>query len=220
CQPPDGPLRSSERAGACRLFHRASVATSGRAAPGGTCMTRLRGVGVLLAMVWACGQQSGAGPASASADPPATGPAADGGTPSPDPLPAGRAVDPYKELAVVDPSVVEDARAASRGDGPWSFRFVIEQLSPQPAQAVEAALARARRPALRRWVQRRAGDADAIIRFRPGAVAGAHQRSPLRPRLGAAAVGPRRRGAASGADAEDAGTVAQRFLATGAVAAR
>ncbi|AUX48878.1 uncharacterized protein SOCE26_104210 [Sorangium cellulosum] len=43
---------------------------------------------------------------------------------------AGPAVDPYKEIAIVDPSVTEDARASNATGGPWSFRYLIEQMTP------------------------------------------------------------------------------------------
>lgn len=37
---------------------------------------------------------------------------------------------PLKELTIVDRSVVNDARASSATDGPWSFRFLMEQMTP------------------------------------------------------------------------------------------
>ncbi len=43
---------------------------------------------------------------------------------------AGPAVDPYKELVIVDPSVTGDARASNAAGGPWSFRYLIEQMTP------------------------------------------------------------------------------------------
>lgn len=43
---------------------------------------------------------------------------------------AGPAVDPYKEIAIVDPSVTQDARASNATGGPWSFRYLIEQMTP------------------------------------------------------------------------------------------
>ena len=49
--------------------------------------------------------------------------------PPPDPC-AGIAVDDFKELMIVDDSVVSDARTKNASDGPWSFRHVIESLAP------------------------------------------------------------------------------------------
>jgi hypothetical protein len=43
--------------------------------------------------------------------------------------PAGT-VDPFKELVIVDKSVVTDARASNASDGAWSFRFLMEQMAP------------------------------------------------------------------------------------------
>ncbi|WP_437954347.1 carboxypeptidase-like regulatory domain-containing protein [Sorangium sp. So ce119] len=43
---------------------------------------------------------------------------------------AGPAVDPYKEIAIIDPSVTQDARASNATGGPWSFRYLIEQMTP------------------------------------------------------------------------------------------
>ncbi len=39
-------------------------------------------------------------------------------------------VDPLKEIMVVNPSVVNDARASNAADGHWSFRFLMEQMAP------------------------------------------------------------------------------------------
>ncbi|MDP9034174.1 MAG: carboxypeptidase-like regulatory domain-containing protein [Myxococcota bacterium] len=39
-------------------------------------------------------------------------------------------VDPLKEIMVVDPSVMNDARASNATDGHWSFRFLMEQMAP------------------------------------------------------------------------------------------
>jgi len=39
-------------------------------------------------------------------------------------------VDPYKELVIVDASVVLDARASNATGGTWSFRWAVEQLTP------------------------------------------------------------------------------------------
>jgi probable HAF family extracellular repeat protein len=50
-------------------------------------------------------------------------------------------IDPYRELFIVDPSVVLDARGSSVANGPWSFRWLIEQMADagtSPAALVEA----------------------------------------------------------------------------------
>jgi hypothetical protein len=39
-------------------------------------------------------------------------------------------ISPLKELVIVDPTVVSDARASNATDGPWSFRFLMEQMTP------------------------------------------------------------------------------------------
>lgn len=39
-------------------------------------------------------------------------------------------IDRFKELIVVEPSVVEDARARNDVAGPWSFRYAVEQMVP------------------------------------------------------------------------------------------
>ncbi|MGH7330824.1 MAG: hypothetical protein ACREJX_20940, partial [Polyangiaceae bacterium] len=39
-------------------------------------------------------------------------------------------VDRFKELTIVDDGVVEDARANNAGDGAWSFRYVVENMTP------------------------------------------------------------------------------------------
>jgi len=44
-------------------------------------------------------------------------------------------LDPYRALVVVDASVVLDARASNAADGPWSFRWLMEQLAGGEAQA-------------------------------------------------------------------------------------
>jgi hypothetical protein len=43
--------------------------------------------------------------------------------------PAGT-VSPLKELVIVDRSVIADARSSNASDGPWSFRFLMEQMAP------------------------------------------------------------------------------------------
>ncbi|MCU0681570.1 MAG: hypothetical protein MUF34_04820 [Polyangiaceae bacterium] len=58
--------------------------------------------------------------------------------PRPDPTPPGSApgpcsdipVDVLKEMLVVDEAVVTDARAKNATDGPWSFRHLIEEMTP------------------------------------------------------------------------------------------
>ena len=44
---------------------------------------------------------------------------------------SGEQVDKFKELIVVDDSVLQDARTLNASDGPWSFRYVVEQVAPQ-----------------------------------------------------------------------------------------
>lgn len=39
-------------------------------------------------------------------------------------------VDTFRELMIVHPSVIGDARASSSTAGPWSFRFLAEQMAP------------------------------------------------------------------------------------------
>ena len=46
-----------------------------------------------------------------------------------------------KELVITDPTVLNDARASNASNGPWSFRFVMEQMAPvgtDPADFAEA----------------------------------------------------------------------------------
>jgi hypothetical protein len=45
------------------------------------------------------------------------------------PCGTGPAIDPARELFIEDPSVLTDARASNAGDGPWSFRYLIEQMA-------------------------------------------------------------------------------------------
>ncbi len=42
-------------------------------------------------------------------------------------------VDRFKELIVVEPEVVEDARGLNASNGPWSFRYLVERLTPAGA---------------------------------------------------------------------------------------
>jgi hypothetical protein len=49
-----------------------------------------------------------------------------------------------KELVITDPTVLNDARASNASNGPWSFRFMIEQMTPvgtDPADFAAAWLA-------------------------------------------------------------------------------
>jgi hypothetical protein len=54
--------------------------------------------------------------------------------------PTAAAAADFKELVIVNPSVTGDARARNSGDGPWSFRFLMEQMTPagtDPADFVQ-----------------------------------------------------------------------------------
>jgi hypothetical protein len=66
-------------------------------------------------------------------------------TPGPDPQMAAICnkinVDRFKELIVVEPSVVEDARARNDVDGPWSFRHLVEEMAPPDVSASDFVLA-------------------------------------------------------------------------------
>lgn len=102
---------------------------------------------VALGVVCACGSASSSGSGSGSAAPPqgdggTGGSVADGGTGgsiADAGTDAGTAqlpsVDPFKELLVVDSSVVLDARASNATDGAWSFRHTVEQLAGSAAPA-------------------------------------------------------------------------------------
>ena len=99
-------------------------------------MRRL-GMVVLVAVLCACGQQAPDARSGSAA------PSQDGGT-APDAGADGGvhlpAIDPYRELVIVDSSVILDARASNAADGAWSFRRTAEQLAPSgmtPAQLVE-----------------------------------------------------------------------------------
>lgn len=39
-------------------------------------------------------------------------------------------IDRFRELEIVHPSVIQSARASNATDGPWSFRFLVEQMAP------------------------------------------------------------------------------------------
>jgi hypothetical protein len=43
----------------------------------------------------------------------------------------------FKELVIVDPRVTGDARASNAQDGPWSFRFLMEQMAPAGADPAD-----------------------------------------------------------------------------------
>ena len=83
---------------------------------------------ILGAVICACGSAAGGGGSY-------------GGSPSPDggygesPSPDGGSgpvaeIDPWKELVLVDSSVVLDARSSNANDGAWSFRELTERLGP------------------------------------------------------------------------------------------
>jgi len=98
---------------------------------------------VALGVVCACGSASSSGPGSGSTAPPQAdggaggsapdggtgGSVADGGTAQ---LPS---IDPFKELLVVDSTVVLDGRASNAAGGAWSFRHTVEQLAGNAAPA-------------------------------------------------------------------------------------
>ena len=46
------------------------------------------------------------------------------------PCGTGPAIDPARELYVIDTSVITDARASNTTGGPWSFRYLMEQAAP------------------------------------------------------------------------------------------
>jgi hypothetical protein len=46
-----------------------------------------------------------------------------------------------KELVITDPTVLNDARASNATDGPWSFRFLIEQMTPAGTDPADFAAA-------------------------------------------------------------------------------
>jgi hypothetical protein len=54
-------------------------------------------------------------------------------TPPADPICPGATVDRWKELLIVEPSVVQDSRARNEADAPWSFRRRLEDLAGAPA---------------------------------------------------------------------------------------
>ena len=79
---------------------------------------RIRSVATLLIVCGGCGQQTSGGRSSTTAPPP------DGGTVQPP------TIDTYKELVIVDSSVVLDSRGSNRTNGAWSFRNTMERLTP------------------------------------------------------------------------------------------
>src|SRR4051794_21522417 len=83
----------------------------------------------LLALLCACGSQG---------ETPVIGgdPGPDAGTPQPQPSDGGGVapapqIDPYKELVIVDSTIVLDARGSNESGGAWSFRRAVERLTPQ-----------------------------------------------------------------------------------------
>lgn len=84
----------------------------------------------ILALACACGSGKGS-PESVSAG---SGPGPDGGASGPDGGPE-LSIDAYKEMMVVDSSVVLDARASNAADGAWSFRRRVEDLAPSGTPA-------------------------------------------------------------------------------------
>lgn len=86
--------------------------------------------------ICACGTQPGGGQRQVQPPPPidadaGTPPADGGGGEDTGAGPSAEAVDPWKELVIVDSSVVLDARASSAGGGAWSFRRLMERLGPR-----------------------------------------------------------------------------------------
>src|ERR1700730_2624892 len=88
---------------------------------------------LVAAVVCACGSPPGG---QGVLQPPA-GDGTDGGAPTTDGgsgTDGGFAledVDPWKELVIVDSSVVLDARASNASGGAWSFRQLMERLGPR-----------------------------------------------------------------------------------------
>ena len=131
-------------------------------------MRQVGGVVGLVALLCACdGQPSGTPPGNGGVPPDGgvTQPA-DGGVAQ---LPS---IDPFKELIVVNSSVVLDARASNAASGAWSFRHTMERLTPQgvsPARFAESWLRSFRVSEVAgRAVDDRAG-ADALLAAWPRA---------------------------------------------------
>src|SRR6185295_17183504 len=83
----------------------------------------------LLALLCACGRQAPDSPATVG------GPGTDAGSPQPEPSDGGGVapapqIDPYKELVIVDSTVVLDGRTSNETGRAWSFRHAFEQLTP------------------------------------------------------------------------------------------
>src|SRR3981189_3333266 len=90
---------------------------------------------LVAAVVGACGSPSGGQAGLQPHTPDGGEPATEGGT-GPDGGVALEDVDPWKELVVVDSSVVLDARTSNVSGGAWSFRQLMERPGPRdPARA-------------------------------------------------------------------------------------
>ena len=50
--------------------------------------------------------------------------------PVPDTPGCAAKIDRFRELEIVHPAVIQSARASNVSDGPWSFRFLVEQMAP------------------------------------------------------------------------------------------
>jgi hypothetical protein len=81
-------------------------------------------------------------------------------------------LDPYRALVVVDASVVLDARASNAQGGPWSFRWLMEQLAggegPAP-RFVEAWLRSLRTPSVNGFALEDRRGVEALLGTGPGA---------------------------------------------------
>ena len=49
-------------------------------------------------------------------------------------------VDPFKELLIVHPSAVDDARSSNQLNGPWSFRRLISEMTPDGSDPADFVL--------------------------------------------------------------------------------
>ncbi|KFE69195.1 hypothetical protein [Hyalangium minutum] len=81
-------------------------------------------------------------------------------------------VDPYRALVVVDASVVLDARASNAANGPWSFRWLMEQLAGDEARApqfVEAWLRSLRTSSLNGFALEDRRGVEVLLGTGPGA---------------------------------------------------
>ncbi len=137
---------------------------------------RLAVCSILCAAVCACGSAAGSGstgggpptyPADAGSRPGDSGGGSpDGGygeSPGPDggSGPVAENVDPWKELVIVDSSVVLDARASNENDGAWSFRRLMERLGP--GVQVESWLRTFRQASLNRFPLEDRADVEDLI---------------------------------------------------------